>query len=137
MFKKFFKKENKQLLILYATQTGTTEKFAKNLYISANARNFETGLARMDEYDFKRKLQHEKQILFLLSTFYNGEFPDNGQVFWRFLSEKLPKDYLSNLNYSVFGLGNSSFKVKNIALHFIYLNIYILFRTPLRDQQDY
>ncbi len=102
----------KKLKIFYSSQTGTAEKFAKTLYNSSHARNFDASLFKLDEYDFKNKLMEDKYILFLLSTFYNGEFPDNGQMFWKYLSRTdLPKSCLINLNYSVFGLGNSSFKV--------------------------
>ena len=109
----FMKKDIKKLLILYGTQTGTTEKFAKTLFNSARARRFPTSISIMDEYDFASQLNKEIHVLFLLSTFYNGEFTDNASKLWRFLnSRNIPRDYLSMMNYSVFGLGNSSFKVK-------------------------
>lgn len=101
----------KRLVILYGSQTGVSEKFAYSLYNSAKARNFETLISKMDDFNYKNDLQKEKNILFLLSTFYNGEFPDNAKYFWEYLNNtKLPSDYLLNTNYSVFGLGNSSFK---------------------------
>jgi len=96
-----------RLTILYGTQTGTTEGFAKVVYSFAQARGFENvTLCRMDQYD-ATKLPGEDVVVLMTSTFYNGEFPDNAVGLWKHLSQSgRPKDYLSKVRYSVFGLGN-------------------------------
>lgn len=102
---------NEKITILYATQTGTTEKYAKSLYNSARARKLNPEIYKMDDFDFENSLNKKQTIIFLLSTFYNGEFPDNASKFWKHLSnQSIEKSFLSPLTYSVFGLGNSSFK---------------------------
>ena len=120
--------------ILYATETGKSERYAKNLVeIFKNA--FDPKLFRMDEYDVAN-LEHETLLLIVSSTFGNGDPPENGEEFKNFLMQG-KKDQellqnkneicvtknqfgqnsiftdnlgiLNNLRFSVFGLGNSSY----------------------------
>ncbi len=118
--------------ILYATETGKSERYAKNLVeIFKNA--FDPKLFRMDEYDVAN-LEHETLLLMVSSTFGNGDPPENGEEFKNFLIQsKKDKELLQNKNeicvtkkqfdsiftnnfrmlnnvrFSVFGLGNSSY----------------------------
>ena len=120
--------------ILYATETGKSERYAKNLVeIFKNA--FDPKLFRMDEYDVAN-LEHETLLLIISSTFGNGDPPENGEEFKNFLTQS-KKDQellqnkndvsvtknqfgqnsiftdnlgiLNNVRFSVFGLGNSSY----------------------------
>ena len=120
--------------ILYATETGKSERYAKNLVeIFKNA--FDPKLFRMDEYDVAN-LEHETLLLIVSSTFGNGDPPENGEEFKNFLMQgKKDQELLQNKNeicvtknqfgqnsiftdnlgilnnvrFSVFGLGNSSY----------------------------
>ncbi len=120
--------------ILYATETGKSERYAKNLVeIFKNA--FDPKLFRMDEYDVAN-LEHETLLLIVSSTFGNGDPPENGEEFKNFLTQgKKDQEMLQNKNeicvtknqfgqnsiftdnlgilnnvrFSVFGLGNSSY----------------------------
>lgn len=105
-----------RLLVLYGTQTGTTEGFAKVVANFAKARSFDVRISRMDEYDTKN-LAEETLVVFLTCTFYNGEFPDNAIKFWKFLSDSVhPSSYLNKMKFAVFGLGNKTNKENfNIA----------------------
>lgn len=103
----------KPLLILYATQTGCALEIAEELQRFGLRRNFNTRLCNMSEYD-RADLINEKLVIFVCSTTGDGDPPDNMKNFWRFLLRKsLPMDILSNLNFVIFGLGDSSYSKFN------------------------
>ncbi|KAG1685134.1 Nitric oxide synthase, brain [Nymphon striatum] len=86
--------------ILYATETGRSEKFAKMLKdVFNNA--FNTQVMCMSDYDIVN-LEHEALILFVTSTFGNGDAPENGEEFAKHLlamklsGEALPEEHTLN-----------------------------------------
>ncbi|XP_050436127.1 nitric oxide synthase, salivary gland isoform X2 [Adelges cooleyi] len=65
--------------ILYATETGRSEMYAKKLgEIFAHA--FHSQVMSMAEYDMT-SIEHEALLLVVASTFGNGDPPENGQEF--------------------------------------------------------
>ncbi|XP_074603415.1 nitric oxide synthase isoform X1 [Brevipalpus obovatus] len=67
--------------ILYATETGRSEEYAKRLeQIFSYA--FNVTLMCMDSYD-TFQLEHEALLLIVTSTFGNGDPPENGESFAR------------------------------------------------------
>lgn len=64
--------------ILYATETGKSETFAQKLAKLMNM-SFFVQVQCMEDYDFE-KLFDETYVIFVTSTFGNGEAPDNGKV---------------------------------------------------------
>lgn len=55
-------------------------------------------------------------VVFFVSTTGDGEMPDNGKAFWRFLLRAdLPKTSLNAVTVTVFGLGDSSYAKFNAA----------------------
>jgi len=119
------------ILILYGSQTGTAkfaaEEFQRELYKFY----FTSKISEMDAYNFL-SLPEEIFIIFLISTTGYGEFPSNSKSFWNFLVRKdLPEDSLENVNYTVFGLGDSSYekfnqcaKLLNSRLHQLSANLF-------------
>lgn len=66
--------------ILYATETGRSERFAKNLCeIFKHA--FDAKVLCMKDYDVV-DLEHETLFLVVTSTFGNGDPPENGEVIY-------------------------------------------------------
>ncbi|XP_055861578.1 nitric oxide synthase-like isoform X2 [Biomphalaria glabrata] len=66
-------------LILYATETGKSENFARSLAeIFSHA--FLVKVVCMEDYDII-ELEHESLVLVVASTFGNGEAPENGKEF--------------------------------------------------------
>uniref|UniRef100_A0A8D2MKR9 nitric-oxide synthase (NADPH) n=1 Tax=Zonotrichia albicollis TaxID=44394 RepID=A0A8D2MKR9_ZONAL len=64
--------------ILYATETGKSQVYAKTLCeIFKHA--FDAKVMAMDEYDVVH-LEHETMVLVVTSTFGNGDPPENGEV---------------------------------------------------------
>ncbi|XP_022086266.1 nitric oxide synthase, brain-like isoform X2 [Acanthaster planci] len=71
--------------ILYATETGRSEKYAKSLCeIFKHA--FDAKVMCMEEYDVVH-LEHETLLLIVTSTFGNGDPPENGEEFGRYLMD--------------------------------------------------
>ncbi len=106
---------NHEILILYGSQTGTarfaSEEFQRELFKF----NFYTKICAMDSYNYI-DLPEENYIIFIISTTGYGEFPSNSKNFWNFIMRKdLPEDSLENINYTLFGLGDSSYEKFNVC----------------------
>uniref|UniRef100_A0A4W3IVT6 Nitric oxide synthase, inducible n=1 Tax=Callorhinchus milii TaxID=7868 RepID=A0A4W3IVT6_CALMI len=80
--------------ILFATETGKSETFARKLCTMFNSA-FNTKVMCMDDYELS-DLAQESLVLVVASTFGNGDSPGNGEVI----------NYSFTLRYSVFGLGS-------------------------------
>eukprot|EP00112_Aurelia_sp_Birch-Aquarium-sp1_P021015 Seg555.10 transcript_id=Seg555.10/GoldUCD/mRNA.D3Y31 product="Nitric oxide synthase inducible" protein_id=Seg555.10/GoldUCD/D3Y31 len=107
--------------VLYATETGKSENFAKilgNLLSGA----FDVKVLCMADYEFS-KLHQENLLMVVTSTFGNGEAPMNGEGFGDMLyklgnsSTKLATrngtsaeaKVLEGMRFAVFGLGSSAY----------------------------
>ncbi|GFO37541.1 nitric oxide synthase [Plakobranchus ocellatus] len=76
--------------ILFATETGKSERFADTLCeIFKHA--FDAKVMCMSDYDVS-DLEHESLVLFVSSTFGNGDPPENGESFAKNLFELKPPE---------------------------------------------
>ncbi|XP_052798530.1 nitric oxide synthase-like protein [Mya arenaria] len=83
-------------VILYATETGKSEGFAKTLcQIFKHA--FDARVCCMDDYDVT-ELEHEALVLIVTSTFGNGDPPENGESFAKYLLETKHPDTKDKLS---------------------------------------
>lgn len=93
--------------ILWASQTGNAESAALRCAQRLKKAGHPVKLASMDEYP-AAELTGERFVLFIASTFGDGEPPDNGESFFRALKgENAPS--LPDLQYAVLAFGDSSF----------------------------
>lgn len=90
------------LLILYGSNTGSSEAFGQRLVSEAAAHGYAATLAPLDEH--AGKLPTDRPVLFLASS-YEGQPPDNARQFVAWL-EGTPRPALEGLRYAVFGCGN-------------------------------
>ncbi|XP_072547071.1 nitric oxide synthase, inducible-like [Salminus brasiliensis] len=88
--------------ILYATETGKSQTFAKKLKTMLSCA-FNPRLLCMEDYSFG-DLEKERLLMVVTSTFGNGESPGNGETFQKQLMSK--KHLKNSLRYCVFGLGS-------------------------------
>lgn len=70
--------------ILYATETGKSERFANKLAQTFSCA-FNVHLMSMSDYDMTC-LEHEALLLVVTSTFGNGDPPENGELFAKHLA---------------------------------------------------
>jgi sulfite reductase (NADPH) flavoprotein alpha-component len=99
--------ELEQITILYASQTGNAQSIARQLESEYQASGFNTRLISTADYR-GRDLAKEKYLLLVISTQGEGEAPESAFELQQFLfGSKAPQ--LKQLNYAVFGLGDSSY----------------------------
>ena len=97
---------SEKIYILYASQTGTAEELAQDIYNSSKSKEIDSELHELDDISID-KLKNIKKLMIVTSTTGDGEVPDNGQFFWADLSKQSELS-LSNLSYGVLALGDSS-----------------------------
>lgn len=58
----------------------------------------------------KGRFARNSIVIIVISTTGQGDLPANAQVFWRqLLRKRLPPGYLSDVRFTTFGLGDSSY----------------------------
>ena len=91
----------------HGSQGGTAETVARDFAATAEEAGLRVFACAADRYPLD-KIQDERWLICIVSTFGKGVPPDNGIAFHDFLqSEDAPK--LSRLEYAVLGLGDPKF----------------------------
>lgn len=79
-----------KVTLLFGTQTGTAERFAKQLRTELQQRFGEQMLYNVidiEEYAHEEKLQDEKLVFLVLATYGDGEPTDNAANFFNWVTE--------------------------------------------------
>ncbi|MFG2575033.1 molybdopterin-dependent oxidoreductase [Streptomyces sp. NPDC048481] len=97
----------RQVVILWASQTGTAEDFAAATATRITEGGHAASLIAMDEAD-PAALPSDADLLLITSTFGDGDAPDNGAGFWDGLAA-LDTGRLAGRRYSVLAFGDSSY----------------------------
>ncbi|KAK3688387.1 hypothetical protein B0T22DRAFT_379313 [Podospora appendiculata] len=108
--------EGRSMIILYGSETGNAQEIATELSIMARRLHFQTVVDEMDSFKLTDLLAHQLAV-FVTSTSGQGELPKNTDKFWRNLRrQKLNgTNCLAKVNFSIFGLGDSSYPKFNWA----------------------
>lgn len=95
------------ITIFFATQTGNAEESAENLLKRLSAGGLTARTKTL--YDYQAgKLAEEQVALFVVSTFGDGEPPDDAIPFYAGL-QALAEGSLPGLKYAVFALGDKCY----------------------------
>jgi NADPH-dependent sulfite reductase flavoprotein alpha-component len=91
--------------VVWASQTGTAEEFAKTCAERLSGTGVVTRLRGADEVSLA---DLRGTVLFVVATTGDGEPPDNGIALWHALAAAEPGD-VDSLDFSVLGFGDSSY----------------------------
>ena len=122
------------IAVLFATQSGTSERLARKLVKELKQHGHTLQLASLDTYT-TASLAEQTHALVLASTYGEGDPPDGAQAFAESL-HLLSAPRLDNLRYAVFALGDISYE------HFckfgadLDARFYVLGGTRLCDRVD-
>ena len=107
-------RENKDAVIFWGSQSGTAEGFAHRLARDCHQRfGLNLIVADLSDYDHDTIAQilESKFVIFLLSTYGEGDPSDNTSDFLEWVQKR--SETLSNIRYAAFGLGNSNYAYYN------------------------
>jgi sulfite reductase (NADPH) flavoprotein alpha-component len=96
------------ITILVGSQTGNGETLAEQLHSLAAGRGLKTTVKKMGDYKLPQ-LKAEKNLLVIVSTYGEGEPPDNARELVEYLfSKRAPS--LKKMHFAVLGLGDSGYE---------------------------
>ncbi len=96
------------MLVLFATMTGNAEDAAEQIAKRLRKTGHEVTVANIERYTPAKLAALTCPVLFSVSTWGDGEPPDEALDFWETLVD-LPAGGLDGLCYSVYALGDSSY----------------------------
>ena len=109
---------NKNYLVLYTTQTGTSEaysrQFSRELAVKFGLNVLCTNVESVDSDSLASLPPEMSTISIFASTYGEGEFPEDATQFEEYMDMLVP-DELSHLKFTLFGFGNSSYENYNAA----------------------
>ncbi|MCU4676149.1 flavodoxin domain-containing protein [Catenovulum sp. 2E275] len=96
------------LAIYYGSQSGNCEVLAKDMKKFAATQGFEASIAELDSIT-PADLASLQHVLIICSTFGEGEPPDNAKAFYNAIMASDAAAIPASVNFSVCGLGDSSY----------------------------
>ena len=98
------------LLVLYGSDGGKAEKFAKRLANRGKLRGLSTSVSNMDSTNIE-DLAKEELVAFITSTAGQGEFPQNARTLWKAISAATTRGDrpLTKAKFTVFAMGDSHY----------------------------
>ena len=99
--------ENKSIKILYGTMTGNAEELAEDLAEKLGKIGYATEVRDAGDYDVEN-LQNERKLAVVISTWGEGEPPDDAEDFCFALYEGKAGE-LPDLEFAVCALGDTSY----------------------------
>ncbi|CAH3108575.1 unnamed protein product [Porites lobata] len=104
------------LKIFFGTQTGRAKHLAQDLHSQVEKLGLKSEVVDLKNYEPEDSLSEEvNTCVFIISTYVDGNPPESAQWFYKWLEEasndfRVQKSLLQDLEYAVFGLGNSLYE---------------------------
>jgi sulfite reductase alpha subunit-like flavoprotein len=98
-----------EIHLLYGSQTGTAKFASEEIEREFLKYDYHINLSGLDDFDPSLFLT-EKYFIFVVSTTGYGEPPSNMRKFWKYIMAKENSLDLTHINYTVFGLGDTSYE---------------------------
>lgn len=122
-----------KLWLLYGSQTGNAQEVAFDLAFEARRRLIEVKVFALDEV--LDDILDIRVAVFVVATTGYGEVPDNMKRFWRgIMAKSLKNDFLKNLSFTVFGLGDSTYQNFNVVARKLWVRAKALGATPIIEK---
>lgn len=105
---------DKNYLVLYASQTGTAEDYAKRFSKELKTKfglNVLCCDVETNDFDTLDQLPSNFVVSLFVSTYGEGDFPDGAVLFEQYLQDA----HLPDLKFTIFGLGNTTYEFFNSA----------------------
>ena len=100
----------KPVLILFGSQTGTAEMYAKTLHREGTQLGIVNRLQDIEEYA-PHHLADERLVIFVVATYGEGEPTDSMKPFFDWMADDLrDPNELAGVKFTVFGLGDRQYK---------------------------
>ncbi|RCI08420.1 hypothetical protein L249_8972 [Ophiocordyceps polyrhachis-furcata BCC 54312] len=100
---------DRSILVLYGSETGNAQDLAEEMGRLCQRLRFQSLVQELDAVDLPALVSH-RLVIFVISTSGQGDLPRNALLFWRkLLRKKLPPGCLSQLSFTCFGLGDSTY----------------------------
>jgi sulfite reductase (NADPH) flavoprotein alpha-component len=96
------------LLILFGSQTGTSEKLARDILKQSKVQGCDSRVLDASAFatiDWKK----ETNLFVVTSTYGDGDMPDNAQPFWDWLQTEAVNS-LAHIRFSVLALGDTNYE---------------------------
>uniref|UniRef100_A0A6G1S830 NADPH-dependent diflavin oxidoreductase 1 n=1 Tax=Aceria tosichella TaxID=561515 RepID=A0A6G1S830_9ACAR len=121
------------LRILYGSQTGNAEDMAKRVGLQAKSLGFSVIVETMDDFQLK-ELPRQHLVIFICSTTGHGQEPENMKNLFNFIRRKdLPKNCLSRVRFTVYGLGDSSYAKFNYVAKILFKRLKEIGAQPIQE----
>lgn len=102
------------LYVLFASATGNAEEIAKRIHEFCLSKKYPSKLFSLNDFKdavlAKRVDNDSFNLVIVASTTGNGDVPENGDKFWRFIKRaSQPANLFSGVKYGVLGLGDTNY----------------------------
>ncbi len=102
-------------LILYGTETGTSQDLAEEVGRALERLHFYTNILGLDAVNYSQLHDYTFTVI-VIATTGQGDFPENARKFWtNLLRKKLSSTALAGVDYALVGLGDTSYPKFNWA----------------------
>ena len=122
------------LTLLWASQTGNAETLAQTFAQQLSAQGWAVNVQSMNDYSIE-KLAADKFVVFVTSTFGDGDAPDNGGDFWSQLNDESLQTF-SELQFGLLALGDSNYDQFCGHGKKLFARLQALGAKPLLDRAD-